>query len=85
MFVFQNDMLEWLHLLGLGQYYETLTQQGYEDIDYVTDITWEDLEEIGINKLGNQSNARNILHNNYIYIFFFFFFFLIEQRLKIIL
>ncbi|XP_041363793.1 caskin-2-like [Gigantopelta aegis] len=49
-----NDLLEWLHLLGLGQYYETLAQQGYDEIDYVTDITWEDLEEIGIKKLGHQ-------------------------------
>jgi hypothetical protein len=45
-------MMEWLHILGLEQYYNTLTQQGYDDLDMVTDITWEDLEEIGIQKLG---------------------------------
>lgn len=33
-------------------YHETLASQGYDDIEYVTDITWEDLEEIGIKKLG---------------------------------
>ena len=44
--------MEWLHMLGLEQYYNTLAQQGYDDLDKVTDITWEDLEEIGIQKLG---------------------------------
>ncbi|XP_062615346.1 caskin-2-like isoform X2 [Saccostrea cucullata] len=48
------DMMEWLHMLGLEQYYNTLSQQGYTDLDKVTDITWEDLEEIGIQKLGHQ-------------------------------
>lgn len=44
--------MEWLHLLGLGDYLDTLCGQGYNSIDYVTDITWEDLEDIGIRKLG---------------------------------
>lgn len=48
----QHDLMEWLHLLGLGAYHETLANQGYDNIEYVTDITWEDLEEIGIKKLG---------------------------------
>nr|KAG5713412.1 hypothetical protein BaRGS_024960 [Batillaria attramentaria] len=49
-----HDMMEWLHLLGLGMYHETLAGQGYDNIEYVTDITWEDLEEIGIKRLGHQ-------------------------------
>lgn len=49
-----HDMIEWLHLLGLGMYHETLASQGYDNIEYVTDITWEDLEEIGIKRLGHQ-------------------------------
>ncbi|XP_055955084.1 caskin-2 isoform X2 [Patella vulgata] len=49
-----NDLMEWLHLLGLGQYYDTLVRQEYDDIEYVTGITWEDLEEIGIQRLGHQ-------------------------------
>ncbi|BFZ02753.1 hypothetical protein BsWGS_05792 [Bradybaena similaris] len=49
-----NDLMEWLHLLGLGVYLDTLCGQGYDNIDCVTDITWEDLEEIGIQKLGHQ-------------------------------
>ncbi|XP_052069071.1 caskin-2-like isoform X2 [Mytilus californianus] len=49
-----NTVEDWLHLLHLEQYCKTLTSQGYADIDSVTDISWEDLEEIGISKLGHQ-------------------------------
>lgn len=31
-------------------------QNGYENIDFITDITWEDLQEIGITKLGERSD-----------------------------
>ncbi|XP_033754976.1 caskin-1-like isoform X3 [Pecten maximus] len=49
-----TSVMEWLHLLNLEQYHATLVNQGYDNVDYVTDITWEDLEEIGIQKLGHQ-------------------------------
>lgn len=49
-----NSIEEWLHVLQLDQYCKTLTSQGYADMESVTDITWEDLEEIGIQKLGHQ-------------------------------
>ena len=52
MIFFQNDIYDWLRLLNLEQYYSTLANQGYDNIDYVVDITWEDLEEIGIQRLG---------------------------------
>lgn len=45
-------MAEWLQLLNLMEYTTTLLSEGYSDIDTVTDITWEDLEEIGIKRLG---------------------------------
>lgn len=48
----QNDLMEWLHLLNLMEYGQTLMAEGYKDLESVTDITWEDLEEIGIKKLG---------------------------------
>lgn len=54
-FFLQNTVEEWLHLLNLEQYYKTLTSQGYADMESVTDISWEDLEEIGISKLGKSS------------------------------
>lgn len=48
----QNSVSEWLNLLRLPEYTSSLERQGYADIDSVTDITWEDLEDIGITKLG---------------------------------
>ncbi|XP_039893229.1 caskin-1 isoform X6 [Simochromis diagramma] len=45
---------EWLSSIGLSQYHQMLVQNGYENIDFITDITWEDLQEIGITKLGHQ-------------------------------
>ncbi|XP_023235653.1 caskin-2-like [Centruroides sculpturatus] len=47
-------LLEWLQLLQLEEYYETLCRQGYDTVDRVNELTWEDLEEIGIQKLGHQ-------------------------------
>ncbi|XP_065130978.1 caskin-1 isoform X10 [Paramisgurnus dabryanus] len=45
---------EWLAMIGLSQYHQVLVQNGYENIDFITEITWEDLQEIGITKLGHQ-------------------------------
>ncbi|XP_067390332.1 caskin-1 isoform X2 [Emydura macquarii macquarii] len=44
----------WLSMISLAQYYKVLVENGYENIDFITDITWEDLQEIGITKLGHQ-------------------------------
>ena len=49
---FQAGVNEWLHLLNLSQYMDTLHAQGYSTVESLSDITWEDLEEIGIKKLG---------------------------------
>lgn len=48
------DLMEWLRVLGLPQYHKKLVDNGYDSIGIVTDLTWEDLQEIGINKLGHQ-------------------------------
>ncbi|XP_060861317.1 uncharacterized protein LOC132938479 isoform X3 [Metopolophium dirhodum] len=45
---------EWLRLLRLEEYGPALEAQGYSTIDDVTQLTWEDLEDIGIVKLGHQ-------------------------------
>ncbi|XP_069022711.1 caskin-1 isoform X4 [Embiotoca jacksoni] len=45
---------DWLSHLGLSQYYQVLVQNGYENIDFISDISLEDLQEIGITKLGHQ-------------------------------
>lgn len=48
------NLADWLSHLGLNQYYQVLVQNGYENIDFVSDISLEDLQEIGITKLGHQ-------------------------------
>ncbi|XP_067403650.1 caskin-2 isoform X2 [Emydura macquarii macquarii] len=48
------DLLEWLSAIGLPQYHKKLVSNGYDSISIVTELTWEELQEIGINKLGHQ-------------------------------
>ncbi|KAL1453102.1 hypothetical protein WDU94_007275 [Cyamophila willieti] len=49
-----GSLEEWLHLLRLNEYGPALGCQGYTSIDDVTQLTWEDLEDIGIVRLGHQ-------------------------------
>lgn len=49
-----KSLLEWLKLIRLDEYFDILCQQGYDSIDRVIQLTWEDFEEIGIKKLGHQ-------------------------------
>lgn len=49
-----SGLNQWLELLKLGIYYVRLCDEGYDTIDKVCELTWEDLEEIGIVKLGHQ-------------------------------
>ncbi|XP_076271993.1 CRK like proto-oncogene, adaptor protein isoform X3 [Rhynchophorus ferrugineus] len=49
-----GSLEEWLNLLRLDEYYNAFIDQGYKTIDNVTQLTWEDLEEFGIVKLGHQ-------------------------------
>lgn len=49
------DLGSWLKLLRLSDiYYKTLCDQQYNTIEQVCQLTWEDFEEIGIQKLGHQ-------------------------------
>ncbi|XP_068439352.1 caskin-2-like [Clinocottus analis] len=48
------DLGEWLSVIGLPQYQKRLCDNGYDSITIVKDITWEDLQEIGVTKLGHQ-------------------------------
>lgn len=50
----QADLGEWLSTIGLPQYQRKLSENGYDSISIVRDLTWEDLQEIGITKLGHQ-------------------------------
>ncbi|XP_063749492.1 caskin-2-like isoform X2 [Eleginops maclovinus] len=49
-----SELGEWLSVIGLPQYQRRLCDNGYDSISIVKDITWEDLQEIGILKLGHQ-------------------------------
>ncbi|XP_016411600.1 caskin-2 isoform X4 [Sinocyclocheilus rhinocerous] len=49
-----QDLGEWLSAIGLPQYNKKLSENGYDSINIVRDLTWEDLQEIGITKLGHQ-------------------------------
>ncbi|XP_038064631.1 histone-lysine N-methyltransferase 2D-like isoform X2 [Patiria miniata] len=48
------DVVMWLKLLDLYQYYNTFLSNSYGTMDAVSEITWEDLQEMGINQLGHQ-------------------------------
>ncbi|KAM4691392.1 caskin-2 [Rhinophrynus dorsalis] len=48
------DLWDWLSLLGLPEYHKQLSENGYESLSTVTELTWEGLQEIGIHRLGHQ-------------------------------
>lgn len=48
----QSDLGEWLSAIGLLQYHKQLSENGYDSISIVKDLSWEDLQEVGITKLG---------------------------------
>lgn len=50
----QGSLEEWLNLLRLEEYLPAFIEQRYQTVDDVTQLTWEDLEEFGIVKLGHQ-------------------------------
>lgn len=58
--ILQASLGEWLCAIGLSQYHQVLVQNGYENIDFITDITWEDLQEIGITKLGKMHRIYRV-------------------------
>lgn len=45
---------EWLRFIGLDEYIQPLLAQGYRQVRDVTQLPWEDMEDIGIVKLGHQ-------------------------------
>ncbi|KAK3754927.1 hypothetical protein QZH41_007040 [Actinostola sp. cb2023] len=50
----EEDIMTWLRLIHLDQYTPQLMDNGFDDMDFVKDITIEDLESIGITKPGHQ-------------------------------
>ena len=66
----QGSLLEWLQLLRLQEYYDSLTREGYTSIDQMTEITWEDLEEVGIQKLGQFSTTVGYIFDGLIVVMY---------------
>lgn len=60
LFIMKGSVLEWLQCLGLDVYYETLQQQQYDTMDSVIEITWEDLEDMSINLLGESLEYMSV-------------------------
>lgn len=54
LFFLQGSIEEWLRLLRLDEYIQPLLAQGYRQVRDVTQLPWEDFEDIGIVKLGHQ-------------------------------
>ena len=46
-------MSAWLGEIGLQQYESMLEEAGYDDIEYLTDISVEELSEVGVTKQGH--------------------------------
>lgn len=53
----QATLSEWLSAIGLCQHYQTLVTNGYETLEFIKDITQEDMKEIGITKLGRHYSS----------------------------
>ena len=45
-------MSDWLRVLQMSNYEETLVEAGYDDLDFISDMTLDDLLDIGITKKG---------------------------------
>lgn len=54
----QSDLGEWLSAIGLPQYHKRLSENGYDSIGIAKDLSWEDLQEIGITKLGQEQTLE---------------------------
>ena len=52
-----ESLYEWLYLLRLEEYFDLLRKQGYDSVDKVSQLMWEDFEEIGIKKLGKKTRT----------------------------
>ena len=51
----QKDVENWLKdKVKLSQYFQVFVEQGFDDLEHIKDITKEDLEQMGIDKVGHQ-------------------------------
>ncbi|MGH0181892.1 UNVERIFIED_CONTAM: hypothetical protein FKN15_007784 [Acipenser sinensis] len=57
---FESSVGDWLRRLGLERYEEGLLHNGWDDLEFLSDITEEDLEEAGVN---DPAHKKIILEN----------------------
>ena len=56
-------IFKWLNeIVKLPQYYDILLQNGFDNIEFIKDITKEDLKDIGIAKLGHQKRILKCIN-----------------------
>ncbi|RTG84855.1 uncharacterized protein DC041_0010662, partial [Schistosoma bovis] len=58
----QASVHEWLIQLHLQQYWPKFNDQGLITFEQIIRITWDDLEEIGISKLGHQKKLLTAIN-----------------------
>ncbi|VDL70961.1 unnamed protein product [Nippostrongylus brasiliensis] len=49
----QGGLSEWLTLLALPEYINVFDSQGYDSVQEVMKLSWEDFEDIGVKRLGH--------------------------------
>ncbi|KAJ1370599.1 CASK interacting protein 1, variant 2 [Parelaphostrongylus tenuis] len=49
----EGGLSEWLTLLALPEYVNVFLSQGYDSVEEVMELSWEDFEDIGIKRLGH--------------------------------
>ena len=54
----QESVSVWLSILHMSQYEQILLDAGYDDIDFICDVTLDDLHDIGISKRGERANVH---------------------------
>eukprot|EP01084_Bolivina_argentea_P140750 247389_1 len=62
-----NKIKLWLEDKHLEQYYNVFISNGYDDMEKISDITFDELQQIGIKKMGHRKKiikyAQKINHN----------------------
>ena len=59
-----KSVLKWLRdVVRLPQYYDKLLKNGFDDLEFIQNITKEDLKKIGIDKIGHQKRILKFIKN----------------------
>ena len=62
----QGGLAEWLALLRLSEYNSMLERQGFASPRHMMSVVWEDLEQMGITRLGHQKKVGVNLFEQFI-------------------